>query len=91
MMTSKEYHDALRELVFSLLSKNEKQIVDALDGSEHPLSLPELNKQVDFTYRTLKRIVKRLETKKILVGFRDVIKIVSLNSVLYDEYDEGVK
>lgn len=84
-MKREEYTVTLRELVFNLLSKNERTVVHQLDIADHPLSLNELRCQVLISYRTLKRIVKRLETKKVVVCYRDVIKVVALNSILMEE------
>jgi predicted transcriptional regulator len=72
----------LQGIVFSLLSKNERGVVTVLGKAAHPLSLSELNVNVKCHYRTLKRVVRRLEDKKIVFTFRDVIKVVSLNPVL---------
>lgn len=72
----------LRDMVFSLLSENERRIVLCLGEAAHPLSFPELQSQVTFSYRTLRRLVWRLEQKKIVSTYRDVIKVVVLNSVL---------
>lgn len=74
----------MREMVFELLSVNERIVVSALGKAAHPLSLTELKKCVPFHYRTLKRVVRRLEKKKVVFGFRDVIKVVELNPVLRD-------
>lgn len=77
-----QHTSILQDMVLSLLSDNEREIINTLGEAAHPLSLPELSKDVGVSYRTLKRLVSKLEKKKLVFTFRDVIKVVSLNPVL---------
>jgi predicted transcriptional regulator len=77
-----QHTSVLQNMVFSLLSNNEREIINILREAAHPLSLLELNKKVGVSYRTLRRLVLRLEDKKLVFTFRDVIKVVSLNPIL---------
>lgn len=79
-------HEAiLRTMVFSLLTENERTIVVSLLNADHPLSLPEIRHNCLLSYRTIKRLVNKLEEKMILKGYRDVIKVVELNEILMEE------
>ena len=78
--------DRLR--IIELLSNTEKKILNALgDADYNQLTQPELEKVTGIPPRTLKRLVPKLESFRLIFTFRDAIKVIGLNPALMQKKD----